>query len=121
MRKAVKVALWSGLGCPGIGHLMLKCYARGGLLLFATLCSLGYLINYYATITSTIVDKILKGEVPPDEGVIAALIDTVASAADFKYLTIARFVIVICWVIAIVDSYRIADAEENKMTSDITQ
>ena len=55
----------------------------------------------------TIVDRINNGEVPVEAGTIADLVSNSASGAEDTILNIAALVVGACWLIGIIDSYRL--------------
>jgi hypothetical protein len=54
-----------------------------------------------------IVDGINNGEIPVEAGAIAELVSESASGAEGSLLNIAALVVGACWLIGIIDSYRI--------------
>jgi hypothetical protein len=110
MKKSMKAALWSALVFPGVGHFVLKRYARGLLLLVPTIVAFGFILTYVVQKASTLAEKIVSGTVPADAATIEAL---VSGSADGSTMTdIAGYVILACWVVGIVDSYRIGSTQD---------
>jgi len=60
----------------------------------------------------TIVDRINSGEIPVEAGAITELVSKSTSAADGSVLNIATLVVVACWLIGIIDSYRLGIIQE---------
>jgi hypothetical protein len=120
MKKSVKAALLSALVFPGVGHFLLKRYARGLVLFVLTVLALVFVGNHTMQMASSIVDKIMSGEIAPDAQTIAALISATPDGSDALMLNLATLVMIVCWVVGIADSWRIgriadtAEAENGK-------
>jgi len=61
----------------------------------------------------TVVERINSGEIPIETGTIAAAIADSTSGPDSLIVNISVIVLVACWLIAIIDSYRLGIAQEN--------
>jgi hypothetical protein len=107
LRKATKAALLSGLVFPGVGHLMLKHYVRGWILLVCSLAALWVLVNAAVERAQSIVDRIVGGEIPMDAGAIAQAVTDSSHGSDSVIANAAFVALVTCWVVGIVDSYRV--------------
>jgi hypothetical protein len=112
MTRSTKAALLSGLVFPGIGHIVLKRYLRGSVLMASTLIALSVIVTSAVRQALAVVDKVNSGELTLDTGAIAELVATSSSGAEGSIINIAMLVIAVCWVIGIVDSYRIGKAQE---------
>ena len=106
MRKSIKAALLSGLVFPGAGHFSLSHYRRGFIFFIPTLLAMIMLIRYSLNKAYTIADQISLGKIPLDTAVITNLISTSPEPAEFFRLKIATWIIIVCWLIGIVDSFR---------------
>lgn len=107
MTQAIKAALLSGLIFPGAGHMALKQYRRGSVLMLGTLIALAVIIRTAVQQALAVVDRINIGEFAVDTGTIAELVSRSTSGVETATLNIATLVIVVCWVVGIVDSYRL--------------
>jgi hypothetical protein len=117
MKKSVKAALFSGLVFPGVGQFSLKRYARGLIFFLPAMSSLVFMLDHSMRNAFSIVDKIERGEVPLDPDAIANLISATASSSDSRMLAAAQWLIVLCWVVSIIDAYRLgiqADQSDQK-------
>ncbi|HCN87739.1 MAG TPA: hypothetical protein DIT28_00940 [Oxalobacteraceae bacterium] len=110
MKKSMKAALWSALVFPGAGHFLLKRYARGLVLFVPTVLALLYLVNDMLQQAAVIADKIMSGAVPADVTAITALV--AAGGKDSTMLELAGYVLLVCWVAGMIDSYRIGNTED---------
>jgi hypothetical protein len=106
MRKSTKAALLSGLVFPGIGHLFLKQYLRGSILVTIALGSSAAIIRSAIQHAQTVVDSILSGEAPMDSGNISEMISASYTAPENTVATLLMLLLTACWLIGIVDSWR---------------
>ena len=115
MRKSLKAALLSALVFPGSGHLFLRCYARALVLFAITAAALADFI-YRAWLIAEAIQAQLTHEI--ENGGMIDLPTLVAHATaaldriDNQPFTLATMVMLICWLIGIVDSYRVGEQRE---------
>ncbi len=119
MKRSTKAALLSGLIFPGVGHMVLKQYLRGSILMLAALIALIVIVTKAVEQALAIVDKINSGEIPLESVTITELASQSTGAADGSILNIAVLVIVACWLIGIIDSYRLGSNQEKQKTPDL--
>jgi len=112
MKRSSKAALLSGLIFPGIGHIVLKQYLRGSVLMLFALVALSVIVTRIYQRALTIVDRINSGDIPVDTGAIAEMVSNSTSGADSFIENIAVIVLVACWLIGLIDSYRLGVAQE---------
>lgn len=110
MKKSTKAALWSGLVFPGAGHFILKRYARGMVLVAPTVLALIYLVSDMLQRAAVVAEKIMSGAVATDVTAITALV--AAGGSESNMLDLAGYVLLVCWVAGIIDSYRIGIRED---------
>jgi uncharacterized membrane protein len=106
MSKSSKAVLLSALVFPGAGHLHLKRYITGAVLVCAALAALYLIAADILERALAIMEKIERGEVSPDVAAIAELLSRQPIGDESLLLDAALPVLVICWVIGIADSYR---------------
>lgn len=104
MKKSTKAALLSALVFPGIGHLYLKQWVVGLLLLIVAVVATGYIGTVVMGTASVIVEKIQSGAVPPDIDTITALVQQQTSGIE-QSIDTAKIIWLICWVVGIAGSY----------------
>ncbi|MBU0664236.1 MAG: hypothetical protein KJ990_06790 [Proteobacteria bacterium] len=109
----MKAALLSAFVFPGAGHIYLKRYLHGIFLSGASLVGSYYLLSKTVERSLQIVEKIQSGNVQMDVTAITELVSKQANGAEALLLNIATAVIIICWIIDIIDSYRAGRAQEN--------
>ncbi len=112
MTRSIKAALLSALIFPGVGHMVLKQYLRGSILMLSALIALSVIVTKAIKQALTIVDRINSGEIPVEAGAITELVSKSTSGADDSVLNIAALVVVTCWLIGIIDSYRLGIIQE---------
>ncbi|MEI6893101.1 MAG: hypothetical protein V5789_00380 [Colwellia sp.] len=110
MKKTTKVTLISLLIFPGAGHLILKSY----LVAFGFIASVIYiLIGFIKDVhdkSQQVIESIIQGEVPMETSAITqALIEH--GVLDNTNLSIIGYLLVIIWLIAAFDAYRLAKKE----------
>ncbi len=112
MTRSTKAALLSGLIFPGVGHMVLKQYLRGSILMLSALIALSVIVTKAIKQALTIVDKINNGEIPVEAGTITELVSKSTGGANGSILKIAALVVGACWLIGIIDSYRLGIIQE---------
>ena len=112
MKRSSRAALLSGLIFPGVGHIVLKEYLRGSILMLFALVALSVIVTRIYQRALTIVDRINSGDIPVDTGAIAEMVSSSTSGADSFLENIVVIVMGACWLIGIIDSYRLGVAQE---------
>ncbi len=113
MRRSTKAALLSGLVFPGIGHMVLKQYLRGSALIISALIASSVIVTaVIQRVLTIIVDRINSGEIPVEAGAIAEIISNSTNGAGSLIENISVIVLGACWLIGIIDSYRLGIAQE---------
>lgn len=114
MKKYIKTTLLSAFVFPGAGHLYLKHYIPGIILISTTGAGVFYVIYTLIQTALSIVDKIQTGAVPPDITAISQLLLNRSDASESFLFNMATIVVMICWIIGIIDSYRIARRQDQQ-------
>ncbi len=114
MKKSTKAALYSGLIFPGLGHMILKQYLRGSVLILASLIALSVIVKVAVGRALAIVDSIESGEATIGTGGITELAANSMSGADNSTANYALIFLGACWLIGIIDSYRVGKTQENQ-------
>ena len=112
MKRASKAALLSGLIFPGIGHMVLKQYLRGSVLMLSALIAFSVTVTRVFQRALTIVDRINSGDIPVETTAIAELVSNSTSGADGFIENTAVIILGACWLIGIIDSYRLGVEQE---------
>ena len=64
-----------------------------------------------------IVDKIQRGEVPPEIATITELVTRQPMGADAQLINMATVALLVVWLVAVVDSYRVGRLQERSAAS----
>lgn len=107
MTRSTKAALLSALVFPGLGHMVLKQYLRGAVLIVLAVIAISIVVNEAVKQALLVVDRISGGEIPADVGEITQMIADSTAGGQESILNIAMLVFVGCWIFGIVDSCRL--------------
>jgi len=107
MKKSTKAVLLSAFVFPGAGHLYLKKYLPGSIIAGVSLVGIYYLVTTMVERAWEIAERIQSGAVQLDATTITELVSQQSAGADSQLNNIATLAIIICWVVGIVDSYRL--------------
>ncbi len=104
MKRSTKAVLLSALVFPGIGHLYLKRWAVGVVLLGVA----GYAVYTIASVTMRIamdvVQKIESSGMAPDVAAISNLVTQQLSGSE-QATDLATWAFAACWLVGIIGSY----------------
>ncbi|MCP4984366.1 MAG: hypothetical protein GY935_28175 [Gammaproteobacteria bacterium] len=120
MSNSLKAALFSTLVFPGAGHFFLKKPIQGFILAAITVASICVLMVRIIEISQQISDRILSGEIPYD---IARISEEVSKqvAGSFQLTDFTTWILIICWLVGIADSYRVGRLQEKSVSSDVKE
>jgi hypothetical protein len=111
MKRSIKAALISGLVFPGLGHIYLKKYLVGAVLLFVAGASV-YSVSVTAIDTAlSVANEIEAGGVAINEDAIGRLIEQ-KSQGSAKVTNLSLVMLMLSWVVGVADSYRVGRGEE---------
>jgi hypothetical protein len=113
VKNSTKAVFLSALIFPGTGHLFLKKSLSGGILVGTSLVAISYIIAKATEKALNILEQIQNGDFPLDITAIAELVSKQSTGADSQLFSIATTIFIICWIIGIVDAYRIACIQKN--------
>lgn len=112
MKKSTSAVLLSAFLFPGMGHVYLKKYVTGIVLAGISFASIYYLVSKAIDIAVEISKKIEAGEVLLDESAISQLATQFSNTNDAQIMNIATTVFIICWLVGIVDAYRLGRLQD---------
>ncbi len=95
--------------------MILKQYLRGSILILFTLISLSVVVTIAVRSALSVVDSIEGGAIPIDSGAIIELVSNSISSADSSMVNISLIVVGVCWVVGIIDSYRLGNTQEHSV------
>jgi hypothetical protein len=107
MNNSLKGALLSGLVIPGLGQIALKHYRRGAVLLVAALACMVVIIMKAAAHALAILEDIDLTAGAIDMNAIAEAAAEASTQSDSLVFNLMLLVMILCWIISIVDAYRI--------------
>ena len=107
MRLSVKAALFSAFILPGSGHFLLKKHVQGALFSGLTLLCFWVLLSTALEKAEEISLKIQSGEIPLDLSRITEEVTRQVAGGGTQLADIATYLLIICWLVAIVDSFRV--------------
>jgi len=113
MKKSTKAVLLSALVFPGVGHIFLKKYMSGVVLAGASFAAIYYLLSKMVEKALQITESIQSGDVQLDVEAITELVSKQSTGAEAQLLNIATAAFIICWLIGIIDSYRVGYTQDN--------
>jgi succinate dehydrogenase hydrophobic anchor subunit len=118
MNKATKAVLLSALLFPGSGHWFLKRRMTALLLAGISIACLYVAVVAATAVAQDIVDQIQNGQIALNETAITAAVSHAENAAQGRWAALVSYALGICWVVGIIDSYRIGRLEEQKKAGD---
>jgi len=108
MKKPLKVALFSGLVFPGLGHFMLKKYFRAGLLFTSFAVTSYFYFTDAMSKAESILFKIQNGEIALDATAITMALENINIGFSQQQLSLLSYLMLVIWLAAVIDSYRVA-------------
>jgi hypothetical protein len=108
MSRSTNAVLISAFVLPGAGHLYLKHYLRGIALIVASLACLGVSVDRAMQQASIVLEKLASEGDTVDPGQLADLVAQASNGPGSHAVTVAMLGLAGCWVIGIVDAYRLA-------------
>jgi hypothetical protein len=106
LKKSMKAALLSMCLFPGVGHLYLKKYVVGMLLAIGAATASYFIVSSVVQMAFEVMDKIQDGSISPDIDTIMEFVSQLSRAGEHP-TSMAMMVLFICWVIGVLDSYRV--------------
>lgn len=107
MKNSVKAALLSAFVYPGVGHFFLKKYVMGSVFVCGFSVPLFFIIRKIMATAEQLVEQIKNGEIGLDIAAMSQALSSSVTDANAQDLNFIKYVLVIVWFIATIDSYRI--------------
>ena len=107
MSKSISAALWSGMIFPGAGHLYLKSYKRGISLIVVSAICLAIILSNAAEQALAVAAKIQADGGNIDPSRILEMASQGSASADTQSFNIEMIVFMVCWIVGVVDAYRL--------------
>ena len=107
MKSAIKGALLSGLIFPGLGQVVLKHYKRGAVIILTVLVSLFIAVATAVQYALAILEKIQAAGGTIRMSTISDAATQASTTDTSLAFNLALLMIIFCWIIGVVDAYRI--------------
>jgi hypothetical protein len=117
MNNSLKGALLSGLVFPGLGQIVLKHYKRGAIIMLTVLVSLSVIIIEAVQKAFTILEKIGSEGGTIDMNTILTAASQASTTSDNLIFSFALLLIIFCWIIGVVDAFRIGKKKDIEQQS----
>ena len=117
MNNSFKGALLSGLVFPGLGQVVLKHFKRGAIIMLTVLVSLSVIVIEAAQIAFTILEKIESEGGTIDMNTISNAATQASITSDSLIFYFALILIIFCWIIGVVDAFRIGKKKDIEQQS----
>jgi hypothetical protein len=124
MNHSVRGALLSGAVFPGLGQVVLKHYVRGIALMLVVSASLAVIVKIALKQALAILERIHWEGGTIDMITISNAATRASTSSDSRTFNFLLLLIVACWLIGVVDGYRIGrkkDLEEQSTTLGVMQ
>lgn len=108
MSRATTAVVLSALVLPGAGQIYLKHYWRGFTLAGVSLVCLWLIVAQVMQQASKVLAQIESAGNVPDAMQIARMAEQASLGSTGMSLSMASLVLAVCWVVSIVDTYRLA-------------
>ena len=109
---SLRGALLSGLVFPGLGQVVLKHYARGIALMLTVLVSLSVIVLKAVQQAFTILEKIESEGRTIDMSTVSKAATQAFTASGSLTITFLLSLIILCWIVGVVDAYRIGKKKD---------
>jgi len=106
VKYSTRTLLLSAFLFPGAGHLYVKKYLTGSILISVTLWAIYYLLASSLEIALRVSDMIQRGEVGADLASISLALSQQASTANSRLMDVATIALACCYLIGAIDGYR---------------
>ncbi len=112
MKNSLKGAFWSGLIFPGLGQIILKHYKRGAVIMITVLVGMSVFIVKAVQNALDILEKIQsQGGVISMSTISNAATQASATSGNLTF-NIVLLLVILCWIIGVVDAYRIGKIKD---------
>jgi hypothetical protein len=112
MNNSLKGAFLSGVVFPGLGQIILKHYKRGIALMLTALASLLVIVVKAVQQALTILEKINSEGGTINMSTISNIATQASTTFDSLIFNFVLLLMIFCWVIGVVDAYRIGKKKD---------
>jgi ABC-type dipeptide/oligopeptide/nickel transport system permease component len=112
MKNSLKGAFWSGLIFPGLGQIVLKHYKRGAVIMITVLVCMSVFIVKAVLHALDILEKFeSQGGAISMSTITNAVTQASATSGNLTF-NIVLLLVILCWIIGVVDAYRIGKIKD---------
>ncbi len=112
MKNSLKGAFWSGLIFPGLGQVVLKRYKRGVVIMLTVLVSLSVVVVKAVQHALAILEKIESEGGAISMSTLSNAASQASTASGSPTFNLVLLLVILCWVIGVVDAYRIGKKKD---------
>ncbi len=112
MKNSLKGAFLSGLIFPGLGQIVLKHYKRGAVIMLTVLVSMSVFVVKVVQHALDILEKIQSQGGAISMSTISNAATQASATSGNLTLNIVLLLVIICWIIGVVDAYRIGKIKD---------
>jgi len=112
MNNSLKGALLSGLIFPGLGQIVLKHYKRGAVIMLTVLVGLSVIVVKAAQHALAILERIESEGGAISMSAISDAATQASTTSGSLTLSLALLLVVLCWIIGVIDAYRIGKKKD---------
>ncbi len=112
MRNALKAAFLSGLVFPGLGQLVLRHHKRGIALMLVVFACLMAIVVKGVQQSLAILEKIASEGGVIDMKTVSSAASQASTTSSSLIFNLGLLLIIICWIIGVVDAYRIGKKKD---------
>lgn len=117
MNKPMKATLLSGLVYPGVGQLLYQAYWRALGLILVFSVAVYFYVEEVVSKYQPILDKVKSGEVALNSQALVAEIAKNPIILDHQLVSTLTYILITCWLVGIVDAYRLGIKKDAKASS----
>ena len=112
MNNSLKGAFLSGLIFPGLGQIVLKHYKRGAVIMLTVLVSLSVVVVKAVQHALAILEKIESEGGAISMSTISNAATQASTTSGSLIFNLVLLLVALCWIIGIVDAYRIGKKKD---------
>ncbi len=112
MKNSLKGAFWSGVIFPGLGQIILKHYKRGAVIMITVLVSMSVFIVKAVQNALDILEKIQSQGGAISMSTISNAATQASATSGNLTFNIVLLLVILCWIIGVVDAYRIGKIKD---------
>ncbi len=112
MNNSLKGAFLSGFIFPGLGQVVLKRYKRGVVIMLTVLVSLSVVVVKTVQHALAILEKIESEGGAISMSTISNAASQASTASGSPTFNLVLLLVILCWVIGVVDAYRIGKKKD---------